>query len=72
MMDPQRFQLAKASPESAHRLYHGGGLVDVVLAIADLWKKRSEARRSRVFGLRTPIHSSGSSSSAIHRRDSPA
>jgi hypothetical protein len=68
MTDAPRFQQVGATPDDAHRHYHGGRLVDLVLSIADRWKA---SESSRVFNLRTSLHSPELRSGLAHNRDGP-
>ena len=73
MTDAPRFQQVGATPDDAHRHYHGGRLVDLVLSIADRWKACSlEARGSRNIDLRTSFRLHGRRWGLARNRDGPA
>ena len=72
MTDVPRFQRVAATPDNAHRHYHGGRLVDLVLSIVDLWKAYTlKVQGSRIIDLRTSFHSPGRRTSLAHNRDGP-
>ena len=52
MTDYPRFQTPPVEFETAHRGYHGAPIVQLVLALADLWvrTKRAKARAGCALG----------------------
>jgi hypothetical protein len=68
MTDAPRFQRVRAAPDGAHRHYHGGRLVDLALAIADLWKAYAhEVQGSHITDLCTSPNAPGRHASLTHK-----
>jgi len=72
MTDLPRFQQFGATSDDAHRHYHGGRLVDLVLSIADHWKAYApEGQGSRTIDMRTSVHSLTHRAGLPRNRDGP-
>jgi hypothetical protein len=46
-VDHPRFEPVKGGPDDAHRHYHGGRLVNLVLRLADWWLGRGDRKQCR-------------------------
>ena len=62
MTDYPRFERVKGPPDVAHRRYHGGPIVDLLLSIIDGWSGRPRA------GLTAPTLDPASGAIELHER----